>query len=133
MLVGNPDVQLAVEAAETPQCRVDYVRPVSSRDDDHVGRGLDAVHEGQQLRHDPLLRLSPGLPARLAIYGALRAGRVLRLTIINFARAIETGNMLHCQPVKLSWTRSLNKKETTEENLRECQKERSGSFLGATF
>lgn len=61
ILVRNPDVQLAVETAEPPERGVDDVRSVGGRDNHHVRGRLDAVHQGQELGHDALFRLSAGL------------------------------------------------------------------------
>lgn len=61
LLVGDTDVQLAVEPAEPPEGRLDYVGAVGGSDDHHVRRRLDAVHEGEKLRHDALLDLPSGL------------------------------------------------------------------------
>lgn len=61
LLVGDADVQLAVETTEPSKCRLDDVGAVGRCDNDHVRGGLDAVHQSQQLRHDALLDLASRL------------------------------------------------------------------------
>ena len=55
--VGDTDVDLAVESSESPEGGVDGVGPVGGGHHDHVGSLLQAVHQGQQLGHDPPLHL----------------------------------------------------------------------------
>ena len=55
--VWYPDVNLTVESSEPPEGGVDGVRPIGGGHHDHVGPLLQAVHQGQQLGHDPSLHL----------------------------------------------------------------------------
>lgn len=61
LLVGDADVELAVEPPEPPQRRLDNVGPVRGGDDHHVGGGLDAVHESEELGNDALLDFTASL------------------------------------------------------------------------
>ena len=47
VVVWNPDVQLAIEAAEAPKHRVDGVGFVGGSDDDRLPTTLHAIHERQ--------------------------------------------------------------------------------------
>lgn len=60
-LIGNSDVQLPVESPESPESRIDDVRSVGRRYNDHVRCSLDSIHERQQLGHDTFLGFSAGL------------------------------------------------------------------------
>ncbi|BAT05417.1 Os08g0413050, partial [Oryza sativa Japonica Group] len=62
-LVGDADVELAVEAAEAAERRVEAVGAVGGADDDHLGPRAEAVHEREQLRHDAALHLAVRLLA----------------------------------------------------------------------
>ena len=53
--VGDVDVHL--ESSEPPEGGVDGIGPVVGSHHDHVGLLLQAVHQGQQLGHDPPLHL----------------------------------------------------------------------------
>ena len=48
-LVGQGDLHLAVEAAGAEQGRVEHLGPVGGGHDHHPGRGVEAVHLGQEL------------------------------------------------------------------------------------
>mmetsp|Transcript_72452 Transcript_72452/g.156661 ORF Transcript_72452/g.156661 Transcript_72452/m.156661 type:complete len:454 (+) Transcript_72452:1318-2679(+) len=61
VVVGNADVQLAVEAAEAAEGRIDGVRPVRRTDDDRLTAALHAIHEREHLGHHALLHLAVGL------------------------------------------------------------------------
>lgn len=56
--VGDANVHLAVEAAESSEGWVNGVGPVRRCHDDDVGAGLHAVHEGEELRDDSPLHLA---------------------------------------------------------------------------
>lgn len=59
--VGDANVDLAIETAETTQSRVDRVGTVGGSHDDDVGAGLHTVHEGEELGDDTALDLTVGL------------------------------------------------------------------------
>ena len=61
VLVGHANVNLAVEAAEAAQRRVDGVGAVGRGDDNDVRARLEAVHQREQLRDDAALDLALGL------------------------------------------------------------------------
>ena len=48
-LVGEGDLDLAVEAARPQQRRIEHFGPVGGGHDDHAGGGVEAVHLGQEL------------------------------------------------------------------------------------
>ena len=63
VLVGDANVDLAVEAAEAAEGGVDGVGAVGGADDDDGGALLEAVHEGEKLGDDAALDLAVGLVA----------------------------------------------------------------------
>jgi len=52
---GNGD--FAIEAAGAPEGRVDAVGDIRCGDYNDLPAGLQAIHQGQELRHDPALDL----------------------------------------------------------------------------
>ncbi len=54
-LVRHADLYLPVEPSAPAQRGVDGVGPVGGGHDDYLAAGLQAVHQGQQLGHDPAL------------------------------------------------------------------------------
>lgn len=56
--VGDANVNLAIETAETAQGHVNRIRAVGCTHNNHVLVALHAVHEGQQLRNDTPLHLA---------------------------------------------------------------------------
>src|ERR1041385_8031072 len=63
LLVGHADLDLAVEAPGAAQRRIDGVGPVGGADDDDLAAALEAVHQGQHLRHDAALHFALHLVA----------------------------------------------------------------------
>ena len=63
ILVGDADVDLAVEAAEPTEGGIDGVGTVGGTDDNDGGALLEAVHEGEELGDDAALDLAVGLVA----------------------------------------------------------------------
>ena len=59
--VGDPDLDLAVEAPRPAQGRVEGVRPVRRADDHDLPAGLQSVHERKELRDHPSLDLAGDL------------------------------------------------------------------------
>ena len=82
--VGKPDMDLTVEAARTQERRVEHVDAVRGTDDDHAGRGVEAVHLDEKLVQGrlelPVRRRSPA-PALAAdgvdLVDEDQAGRLL--------------------------------------------------------
>ena len=70
--IGPVENHLAVEAPGPQQRRVEHVRPVRRRDDDHVRRGVEPVHLDQDL----VERLLPLVVAAAQSGSALTADRV---------------------------------------------------------
>ena len=61
--VGDRDRDFAVEPAGPAQCRIEDVGKVGCGDDDQVLPPGEAIHEGQELRDDPLLDFAHGVLA----------------------------------------------------------------------
>ena len=82
--VGQPDMDLTVEAARTQERGVEHVDAVRRTDDDHAGGGVEAVHLDQKLVQGrlelPVRRRSPA-PALAAdgvdLVDEDQAGRLL--------------------------------------------------------
>ena len=66
--VGERYLDLDVEAAGPQQGRIEDVRPVRRRQDDHAAQLLDAVQLGEELAHHPLAHVT--VPAAAARAGA---------------------------------------------------------------
>ena len=62
-LVGDSDHNLSVEAAGAAKCFVDRFRAVGGGNDDRILPRLNAIEQGQQLRHQALLRFAGDLTA----------------------------------------------------------------------
>ena len=60
-LIRHADINLAIEAAESAESRIDAVGTVRGADDNNLTTALDTVHEGEQLRDNTLLDLALGL------------------------------------------------------------------------
>mmetsp|Transcript_30444 Transcript_30444/g.64131 ORF Transcript_30444/g.64131 Transcript_30444/m.64131 type:complete len:464 (+) Transcript_30444:1281-2672(+) len=58
VLIGDSNVNFAIEASETPQCRIHRVGSVRGSNDDHRGALLQPVHERQHLTDDAAFDLS---------------------------------------------------------------------------
>ncbi len=88
--VGDANVDLAIEAAEPTQGRVDRIGPVGGGHDDDVGPSLHAIHEGEELGDDTALNLA----VRLLTLGSDRVdlvdkddgGRVLLRFLESFSQ-----------------------------------------------
>ena len=61
--VGHADLDLAIEAAGTPQRRVEHLGNVGRADHDHLAARHEAVHQAEQLRDHALLDLADHLGA----------------------------------------------------------------------
>jgi len=66
-LVGDADLDLAVEPAGPAQRGIDRVDAIGRRDDDNLASRLEAVHHGQQLCDDAAFDLARDVLARGAM------------------------------------------------------------------
>mmetsp|Transcript_39804 Transcript_39804/g.98394 ORF Transcript_39804/g.98394 Transcript_39804/m.98394 type:complete len:471 (-) Transcript_39804:1031-2443(-) len=89
LCVGRGDGHLHVEPSEAAQRRVDRVGPVGRADHDHPVVGAELVHEREQLRDHPLLRLALCLVAcgcdRIELVDEENGGRVLATLVEGLA------------------------------------------------
>mmetsp|Transcript_2893 Transcript_2893/g.6566 ORF Transcript_2893/g.6566 Transcript_2893/m.6566 type:complete len:307 (+) Transcript_2893:1305-2225(+) len=90
VVVGDPNVQFPVEAAESPQSRINGVRPVRSSNDHHLATAFDAIHQRQQLGDHAFLDLAAGLVSfwrdRIDLINEDDCGRVLLCLLESLAQ-----------------------------------------------
>lgn len=59
--IGDTDINLTIEATETPQRGIDRVVSIGSSHDDDIGTSFDSIHKGKQLRDDTSFDFSVNL------------------------------------------------------------------------
>src|SRR5208337_2544896 len=64
--IRNANFDFAIEAARTPQRRIQHLGNVGGADDDDLAARDEAVHQAEKLRHDALFNL----PGDLGAFGS---------------------------------------------------------------
>lgn len=59
--VWDTNINFTVKTTKASESRIDAVRTISGSNDNNIGPGLHAIHEGEELRNNTTLNFAAGL------------------------------------------------------------------------